>query len=184
MMGSAVLRIALAAVLAAGLNAGTVLAQSKDRSAKGGAQVTAKQYVTRAAVSDLFEVESSKLALKKAQSSEVQAFARQMVDDHTRSSQKIEQAISSGGLKIQPPKKLDSEHRKMLSQLQSASGAKFDQLYVDMQVRGHEKAVQLHRGYAASGDNAALQKVAKTLAPIVEGHLAEVRRLARGSSRS
>ena len=47
-----------------------------------------------------------------------------------------------------------------------------------MQVKAHEDALALHQGYAASGGNADLKKVAETAVPIVTEHLEHVRGMA------
>ena len=58
-----------------------------------------------------------------------------------------------------------------------AEGREFDRLYIDAQIAAHREALQLHRGYAASGEDADLKKAAAEIAPIAEKHLAEARRL-------
>lgn len=42
------------------------------------------QFASIASVSNMFEIESSKLAREKASSDEVKAFAEQMIADHTK----------------------------------------------------------------------------------------------------
>ncbi len=56
-----------------------------------------------------------------------------------------------------PPYVLDQKHQMMLGELQEASDAEFEKLYVDMQVTAHEEAVALFRSYAADGENEALR---------------------------
>ena len=55
--------------------------------------------------------------------------------------------------------------------LQAATGASFDQLYVRIMLQGHRQALQLHQGYAASGDNDDLKKFALDVTKVVERHL-------------
>ena len=45
--------------------------------------LSSKEFVAKAAYSDLFEVESGKLAAKKSANPQIKAFAQQMVADHT-----------------------------------------------------------------------------------------------------
>lgn len=59
----------------------------------------------------------------------------------------------------------------MLRDLQQASGADFDKLYVDMQVTTHEEAVALFKSYAADGESEALRGFAEKTLPILEQHL-------------
>ena len=46
--------------------------------------ISARDFVHKASIANQFEIESSQLALDKAQSSEVKSFAQRMVDDHTK----------------------------------------------------------------------------------------------------
>jgi putative membrane protein len=58
------------------------------------------------------------------------------------------------------------------------SGPEFDRLYMDMQVKGHTDALQLHRTYSESGDDAKLKAVATEIVPVVSHHLDEAKRIA------
>ena len=69
------------------LLAGPALAQSLGEktgvnSALGVAPATA-DFVKEVAISDMFEIESSKMALKKSSSTSVKQFAEMMIKDHT-----------------------------------------------------------------------------------------------------
>jgi putative membrane protein len=130
----------------------------------------AKDYVTKAAIGDLFEIESSNLALNKSKDKAVQDFAQMMVRDHTDSSNKIKAAVA-GNADLAPPSKLDPQHETMLKQLKDADAQAFDNLYVQMQTAGHSDALTLHQTYAASGDNQALRKVAADIVPVVQMHM-------------
>src|SRR3546814_4895395 len=43
-----------------------------------------------AAIGDMYEIEASQIAVDRAKSAEVKAFARQMIMDHSKTSQKLE----------------------------------------------------------------------------------------------
>jgi putative membrane protein len=143
-------------------------------------RVNTQDYLNQVASSDMFEIASSQLALERSSNAEVQAFARKMVADHQQASQRVNQALSTGGSNnLRPPGEMLAEHQRMIERLRNAErGAAFDRMYLQMQVRGHEQALALHRSYGNTGDNVALQVVAKEMTPVVEQHLAEVRRLA------
>ena len=57
------------------------------------------------------------------------------------------------------------------------AGDNFDQVYLEQQAAAHEKALNMLRNYAESGDTPALQQFASQTAGVVEGHLEEVRQL-------
>jgi putative membrane protein len=133
-------------------------------------------YVTLAAASDMFEIQSSQMALTKAQNPAIRDFAQMMVTHHTQTSQQLMAAAQAAGMSPPPPM-LPAPVQRMLSELQQASGAKFDRVYMRQQVLAHQMALALHRNYAASGDTPALRQVAAAATPIVEQHLVRARQL-------
>ena len=143
---------------------------------------TADAYVTNAAISDLYEIESSKLASEKSQSGSVTAFARQMVKDHTDTSAKLKSTIADAGLQLTPPTKLDARRQGMLDNLRALSGTDFDKAYLDQQTAAHQEALTLHNGFAEDGDNAPLKKLAGATAPVIRHHLEMVKQLDRSGA--
>lgn len=135
-------------------------------------------FVQAAVVGNLFEVETSKLALERSQSEAVKTFAQHMVDDHSAAGVKFTDAANQATLPLPPPPfKLDAEHQAMLDELRAKRGADFDRSYIDMQQRAHVDAVELFKGYAATGDNAALKATAAELLPKLQQHLDQVSNL-------
>lgn len=135
-------------------------------------------FVQAAVVSNLFEVESSKLALESSQSAPVKTFAQHIVDDHSAAGVKLIEAANEAKLPLPPPPfKLDAEHQAMLGELRAKQGADFDRTYIDMQQKAHVDAVELFKGYAATGDNAALKTAAAELLPKLQQHLDQVSKL-------
>jgi putative membrane protein len=132
--------------------------------------ISAKDYVEKAGVADLFEVEAGKVALGKSNEKGVKDFAEMMVRDHTDSTTKIKGAVA-GNSNLAVPAKLDAEHEDMLKRLKDADKTGFDQLYLQMQLEGHEKALALHRGFALTGDDQDLRKVAADITPVVQMHI-------------
>lgn len=134
-------------------------------------------YAMAAAMGDLFEIESSKLALQKAKSPEVKSFAQMMVDGHSKTTNDLKTTLASAGVQVTPPTTLDEKHQSMLNDLQQAAAADFDTAYLDAQTKAHSESLDIHRGYAENGDNAPLKAFAAKTAPIVQQHLDQVKKL-------
>lgn len=133
----------------------------------------ARTYAEMAAASDMFELESSRLALTRAQDPALRQFAQMMIDDHSRTSQQLMAAARTADISLTPS--LMPMQRQMLDELQQANGQTFDRLYRTQQIQAHEMAVALHGNYARSGNNPALRGVAAAATPIVTQHLARIR---------
>jgi putative membrane protein len=156
------------------LLAGPALAQSAGEktgvnSALGISPTTA-DFVKEVAISDMFEVESNKLAQAKGNAPE-KAFASQMVTDHTKTSTELKGLVSSGKVKAELPTALDSSHQSKLDKLKGAEGKDFSSDFDSMQVSAHKDAVSLFERYAKSGDNPDLKNWAGKTLPALKHHL-------------
>jgi putative membrane protein len=138
-------------------------------SALGIAPTTA-DFVKEVAISDLFEIQSSKLAEEKGNASE-KTFASQMVTDHTKTSTELKGLVSSGKVKADVPAALDSSHQSKLDKLKGESGNDFSSGYNSDQVSAHKDAVSLFERYAKGGDNADLKDWAGKTLPALQHHL-------------
>jgi putative membrane protein len=135
-----------------------------------------QQFVNKAAISDMFEIESSKLAQQKSDNNEIKHFAQKMVNDHTKTTNEMKPIVQKiQGMQM--PSEMDVEHKSKLEQLRSASGAQFDQRYRMQQIEGHQAAVALFQDYANSGDNGELKAFAQKTLPDLRKHLQEAQAL-------
>lgn len=134
-----------------------------------GASPNTQDFVTEAAISDMFEIQSSKLAQEK-KDTKTDEFAKKMIDDHTTSSDAIKSMVQSGKVKADIPASIDSKHQSMLDKLKGLNGDDFEKQYRSDQISGHKDAVDLYKRYAKGGDNADLKAFAEKTLPIVEHH--------------
>ena len=126
-------------------------------------------FANAVAASDLYEIESARLAADKASNADVKSLAQHIRTDHEKSTAELKTAAGSANLTVAP--KLDAEKQGMLDQLKAASGADFDRLYVEQQKTAHQKALDLLQGYSSGGDNEALKAFATKTSAAVKGHL-------------
>lgn len=146
------------------------------RTAPSGA-VNAKDFVTKAAVGSMYEIEAAKLASDRAQRADVKQFAQRIVKDHSAADKDLKDALSKSKAGVQPPTSLDAEARQKLEKLKGAQGASFDTLYVDMMKDDHEDDIELFQTYSRSGDDPALKAFAEKTLPVLRAHAAEVAKL-------
>ncbi|NNM75914.1 DUF4142 domain-containing protein [Sphingomonas sp. ID1715] len=138
----------------------------------------ATDFAAAAAASDLFEIESSKLAQSQGERAEVKSFAAMLVKDHTKSTADLKAIAAKEDLTLSPPT-LAPDMQSKIDALKSAKGAAFDTLYLTQQIPAHETALKLHQGYAQSGDNAVLKDFASKTSTVVSKHLDEARALSK-----
>jgi putative membrane protein len=138
---------------------------------------SAEDFVNKVAISDMFEIQSSQLALSKQPDKDTKPFAQQMVTDHQKTSKELKSLVDGGKVKATLPSGLDAEHQKMLDDLKSKNGKEFDQSYDQIQVKAHQDAVALFSAYAKGGDDPELKKWAAKTLPNLERHLTMAQKL-------
>src|SRR6184192_621236 len=135
-----------------------------------GISPSTNDFVKEVAISDMFEIESNKLAETKGNATE-KTFASEMITDHTKTSTELKGLVTSGKVKAELPTEVDNSHKSKLDKLRSENGKDFSSDFDSMQVSAHKDAVSLFERYAKGGDNPDLKNwVGKTL-PTLKHHL-------------
>jgi putative membrane protein len=129
-----------------------------------------EDFVQEAATSDMFEIESSKLAVERADPA-TKTFAQQMIADHQKTSMEMKQLVDSGKVQAPIPTAMTSSQKNMLDQLNGLHGDDFNKQYHSDQVSAHKDAVDLFKRYGDGGDNADLKSWAAATLPALEHHL-------------
>jgi putative membrane protein len=132
-------------------------------------------FIQKLALSDMYEIEASKIALTKSTSPSVKSYAQNMINAHTATSAALKPIAES--LKVMPPVTLDNDHAEKIADLNKASAKDFDAKYLDQQEEAHENALNALNDQAKNGSNAALVSFAAATAPKVADHLAMVKKL-------
>ncbi|HWT12656.1 MAG TPA: DUF4142 domain-containing protein [Allosphingosinicella sp.] len=137
-----------------------------------------QQYVDLAGGSDLYEIESARLAQEKATRPEIRSLAQMILADHQRSTAELGRAAGQAQPPLTAAPRLNPEQQANVQALRTATGAAFDQEYLRQQVRAHEQALTLVTAYAAGGEVEPLRAHASSVAGPIQTHLARARELA------
>jgi putative membrane protein len=159
-------------------------AANQAKTKTGTSQTEATTFAKQAAIGDMFEVESSKLAAQKAANANVKQFAQEMIEAHTKTTVQLKSIAEKEGFATELPKEMDKKHTKMLSDLQGLSGARFDRKYLELQVAAHREAATLFDSYAAKGKNGALKQFAADTVTTIKQHLDHAQMIAKGTPTS
>jgi putative membrane protein len=129
---------------------------------------TARDFVQEVAISDMFEIQSSKLASTKPSGAE-KDFAGHMIADHTKTSEELSAQAKSDNIPVSST--MDKSHQQMLDKLNRLNGEDFRKQYFSDQVSAHKDAISLFERYGKSGENAKLKDWASTTLPTLQHHL-------------
>lgn len=131
------------------------------------ANVGEQEWINKAAEGGMAEVEMGKLAAEKAKSPEVKKFGEHMVQDHSKANKKLMGIAKDKG--VTPPRQLSSKHQAKMKELKQADGAKFDKMYMETQVQGHQEMIALFEKGAKTSD-ADVKEFAKETLPTIKEH--------------
>jgi len=135
-------------------------------------------FVQEAATSDMFEIQSSRLAVERSDPA-TKAFAQQMITDHEKTSADLKGMVGAGKVQATLPAAMTSSQQKMLDKLKGLKAAAFTKEYHTDQVSAHKDAVDLFKRYGDKGDDAALKAWAEKTRPALEHHLMMARDLSK-----
>ena len=170
------------ALLAPGLTPAASWAKTAPATRAVRADAATQNFVDKVWNTNNFEIEAGQEAQNKANIQEYLDYARMIVRDHVKAGSELNTILGQNGLSA--PDALDNEHKNLLQQLSSETGARFEEQFRKQQISGHEKAIKLFQNYAKSGRNEALKTWAQNTLPTLENHLRDAEALPRPVLRS
>jgi putative membrane protein len=126
------------------------------------------------------EVELGKYAADHAKNSDVKEFAEQMVKDHSKVAEKLEQIVGSqepNDRRSQIGREIDEQCLASLKkELADKSGKEFDACYIGAQIGGH---IQMAATLTVISEHTSgqLKEVVSDARPTVDQHLARAKKL-------
>ncbi len=130
-------------------------------------------FAVKAADAGLAEVELGKLAQEKATDQRIKDFARKMVDDHQKANDELMTIATRHNVTLPPvPSK---EHTDKQRKLREKSGARFDEEYIDLMVKDHDKVVSLFEDASSDAQNVDLKAFASKTLPVLKKHYEEAK---------
>jgi len=125
-------------------------------------------FVSKAILGGLFEVQSSELAVSKASTPFVREFAQMLVLDHGDANRELGEIVRGKGGSV--PTELDADHQGRLTTLRDLKGVDFDRQYRDMQVSAHTDAIVLFEKASNECEDAELKAFATKVLPTLRMH--------------
>lgn len=136
---------------------------------------TSEQFAREAAMGDMMEIELGQVALERADSDAVRAFAERMIQDHTRMSGELATVARSQNIGM--PMGMTGLHQDAMTRLSQLEGAAFDRAYMQQMVTDHQRTIGLFERQARDGGNPAMQSVAQQSLPVLRDHLREAQQI-------
>ena len=123
----------------------------------------------------MFEVAIGKVAVQKAQNSDVRQFGQRMVDDHAKANDQLTGVASKDNLVL--PTALNTKDQATIDRLSSLTGSAFDRDYMWRVVVDHEADIARFQHEANSGTNPDLKSWASNTLPTLQDHLHQAKEI-------
>lgn len=134
------------------------------------------------AQANINEIAAAKIALNKAQSSDVKAFAQKMVDDHGAALTKVQTVAQQKGVTL--PTEPDAMHKAMAANLEKQSGDAFDKMYMENAgTKDHQMVLSKLQSDAKMIKDPDVKALADAHTPVVEQHLKSAQQMSADVSR-
>ena len=134
-----------------------------------------REFMNKAALGGIYEIELGSQVQQKATNPEVRAFAESMVRDHTKLNDELKQLAAKKGFNV--PTQLDHDHREDMDEILTRSGAELDKKYIDEMVDDHEDDVDEFRDAVDEAKDPEIRAWAEKTLRILEGHLVKAKEL-------
>ncbi|HEY0083239.1 MAG TPA: DUF4142 domain-containing protein [Pyrinomonadaceae bacterium] len=129
-----------------------------------------REFMMRAVMSGVKEVELSRLAATRATREDLREFAQRMVEEHTAKNAELMQLAAAKGLTLSGTP--DTQLRSMLTRLGALSSAEFDRAYLkEAGVKEHRNAVKLFERASTRAVDADVRSFAAATLPAIRMHL-------------
>lgn len=132
-------------------------------------------FAVKAADANLAEIELGKLAMEKATDERLKDFAERMISDHQTANNELMTIATS--LNITLPPVVSEDHVAKQRKLRDKSGEAFEEEYIDIMVKDHDRTVSLFEDAASDARNADLQAFAAKTLPTLKKHFEEAKLL-------
>ena len=127
------------------------------------------------------DIDAGKLAKSHTKNKEVQAFAQQMITDHTAVNKQAGALAKKLGVKPEDndtSKALKKGAQANMAKLKNMKGAQFDKAYVDHEVDYHQQVLDaIDKVLVPSAQNAELKGLIEKVRPAIQTHLDHAKHL-------
>jgi putative membrane protein len=123
----------------------------------------------------MYQIQAGHIAEAKGQSQGVKDLGKTMVTDHTAMSNQMKHIFAATNTKI--PTELGARGKRMIADLNAASPADFDKLYLNQMQTSQAAELTLLSGYAEGGESTDIKPAAAKAVPKIQAHLAKVHEL-------
>ena len=127
-------------------------------------------------------MELGKLAAEKASSEDLRQFGKQLLDDQTKTNDRLKQVANQQNISI--PDALDSKHQSQIDKLAKLSGPEFDKAFLKQQLKEQEAQVRDFGDEAQRGTDPNVKTFAAGVLPNLQRQLEAAKNLNKSTKKA
>jgi putative membrane protein len=136
-------------------------------------------FVSQANLGAQFQIDSGRLAEKKAMTPAIRDYAHEMVATHGPVKDALDRTLQQKGVQAPPEPLLQGAYRTILSSLEASPDVTtFERDYLEAQVQYQKGNAALFQNELQNGTDADLKEFAQATMPKIEGHLQQASKMA------
>jgi putative membrane protein len=128
-----------------------------------------RRFLMKAASGGMMEVELGRLATEKGSTQNVKDAGQRMVDDHTKSNDRLKQIAEQKGVSL--PSDMNAKDRATVERMSKLSGEQFDHAYMQHMTRDHKSDLAEFQKESQSGSDPDIKAFATETIPTMNEHL-------------
>ena len=132
-------------------------------------------FVDEAHAAGIAEIETSRMAISKTTSTDIESYAVEAIKDHTNANRDLKEIASKLDLQVSSDEQLLDRAKEQMLEVQE--GDSFDAAFAANQVKTHEETIELFKQQASNAESPELQAFAEKYLPKLEMHLVMARKL-------
>jgi len=136
---------------------------------------TDRQFMMKAAELGMAEIRMGELARERASSDKVKDLGKEVADDHREANEDLRDLAKEYNVAL--PMDTDQEHQQKIDRLASLSGPSFDREFVQAQLEGHQKAIELFQNQANLGGSERVKDFASENLSELREHLEQAQKI-------
>ena len=141
---------------------------------------TVDGFVTNLAVANMYELQAAEIAQTKSNNAQVKELASMITRDHTSAGEKLSTTAPTAAPNVTIPTALDQRRQGLIDNLNAASAADFDKVYLDQQVAAHNEVLTLLNGFSDNTEAPALSSLAREMVAPITMHRDHAQRVIDG----
>jgi putative membrane protein len=139
---------------------------------------TDRRFMMKAAEVGMAEIRMGELARERASSDKVKDLGEQVAGDHREANEDLRELAKEYNVAL--PIDTDQEHQQKIDRLANLSGSSFDREFVQAQIEGHQKAIELFQDQANLGTTERVKDFASDKLSELRNHLERAKEIQTG----